>query len=118
MPNAELEALATEVERSADLPAGTAQRVADAVARLLPAGRTVAAADLGSTDTVLHLADDALPDWSIKLKGRTTDRNGHWTCTLRQSDTFDNDMLIGIGKGPVLRLAVLAALVRLAAGRG
>ena len=67
-----------------------------------------------STDEIIHMVDAAYPNWSIRLRGRASDKDGHWVCTLRRSDELDNDDMIGIGKAPVLAHAILAALLKLA----
>lgn len=67
-----------------------------------------------TTDGALLVADDAYPNWSVHIHGRANDRDGHWRCTLRESDSRDNDAVIGQGRSPVLAQAVLAAVLRLA----
>ena len=73
-----------------------------------------------STEAVLHLVSLNFPNWSIKLQGHAHEPDGRWTCTLREGATGDDDVLIGIGRGPTPALALLAALLRLLeiAGRG
>jgi hypothetical protein len=41
--------------------------------------------------------------------------DGPWRCSLRRSDTRDDDEILGLGEARTLNLAVLAAVVRLAA---
>ncbi|MDI3338086.1 hypothetical protein QKW60_16885 [Defluviimonas aestuarii] len=120
MTRADFEPLAAALEGPADLSPETAAAVLALIRPLVPvkdrwpADRMPA---IQSSDEVIHLVDLALPDWSISLKGRTNDTDGHWTCTLRRSDTLDDDLLIGIGRGPALPRAILAAMVRVAALR-
>lgn len=72
---------------------------------------------LNSTDALLHLVDAALPNWTIKLQGVTSETDGKWVCTLRQTDTRDDDELIGIGRAPRLSHAILAAFLKVIALR-
>lgn len=67
--------------------------------------------DFHSTDSVLKLVHQCLPGWTIHIKGTATNPNGHWHCSLRQSDIRDNDPYVGIGKGPTLPHALLAAVL-------
>ncbi|WGW06015.1 hypothetical protein [Tropicibacter oceani] len=69
---------------------------------------------LGSADAAIHIADKAYPNWVVTLHGRANDRDGHWRCTLRETDAFDKDAVIGAGRSPVLAQAILAAVMRLA----
>lgn len=120
MTRADFEPLAAALEGSADLSPETAAAVLDLIRPLVPeADRWPADRKpvIQSSDEAIHLVDLALPDWSISLKGRTNDADGHWTCTLRRSDTLDDDLQIGIGRGPALSHAILAAMVRVAALR-
>jgi len=66
-----------------------------------------------STDEVMLILDAAYPNWTIKLQGRTNDKNGHWVCSLRRSDARDNDDVIGIGRAPILAHAILLAMLKL-----
>lgn len=90
--------------------------VIEAMHHLISEG-AVAGANLpllqNTTDDAMLLADYAFPNWSVHLRGRTNDTNGHWRCTLRESDSRDSDAFIGTGKSPVLAQAVLAAVMRL-----
>ncbi|MDH5452439.1 MAG: hypothetical protein OEY05_08280 [Paracoccaceae bacterium] len=120
MTRADIEPLATALESSAALSPETATAVLDVIRPFIPAKDRWPADRMPviqSSDEAIHLVDLALPNWSISLKGRTNDADGHWTCTLRRSDTLDDDLLIGIGRGPSLSHAILAAMVRVAALR-
>ncbi|MCV2873692.1 hypothetical protein OEZ71_15440 [Defluviimonas sp. WL0050] len=120
MTRADIEGIAVTIEGSADLSPETATAVLGLIRPLVPLKDRWPADRMPviqSSDEAIHLVDLALPDWSISLKGRTNDADGHWTCTLRRSDTLDDDFMIGIGRGPVLSHAILAAMVRVAALR-
>ncbi|MEM7643273.1 MAG: hypothetical protein AAF366_12170 [Pseudomonadota bacterium] len=71
----------------------------------------VAMDDLSSTDAVLHLIDDIVPGWTIRIKGKAMEPDGHWQCTLRRSSARDNDEFIGAGRGKVLSHALVSALL-------
>jgi hypothetical protein len=63
-----------------------------------------------STDAAFALLRRKVPNWSIALSGRTRLPDGHWTCTLRESTSRDDDELIGVGRAGTPALAMLAAL--------
>lgn len=71
----------------------------------------VALDHLSSTDAVLHLIDAIVPGWTIRIKGKAIEPNGHWQCTLRRSSARDNDEFIGSGRGKVLSHALVSALL-------
>ncbi|MGB8812063.1 MAG: hypothetical protein WCC57_02660 [Paracoccaceae bacterium] len=88
--------------------------------QLIPAtgGQTkIGASDLSSTDQMLHLIDAIAPGWSIRVKGKAFEPDGHWSCSLRSSETRDEDEFIGHAKGPHLSLTLVAALLRVLAYR-
>jgi hypothetical protein len=64
-----------------------------------------------SADVAIHLAEEALSFWDLRLRGKTNAEDGHWTCTLRRSSS-DADVALAIGRSPALARAVLSALVR------
>ncbi len=66
------------------------------------------------TDAVLHLVDKCLPGWTIQLKGKAIEPDGHWQCQLRESSGRDNDEIIGSGQAPTVSLALLSALLKIA----
>ena len=66
------------------------------------------------TEAVLRLVDHCLPGWTITLRGRATEPDGHWHCSLRESEARDSDAVIGIGTAPTVSLALLRALVSVA----
>lgn len=117
MKDPELDVLIDELETRSDLTVADFDGVARAVAFLLPA---VAQSEqnlserIGATDTAMHVADQAFPNWSVHIHGRANDKDGHWHCTLRENDQRDNDTVIGSGRSPVLSQAILAATLRLA----
>lgn len=69
---------------------------------------------LNHTDDAMLIADHAFPNWSVHIRGRTNEKDGHWRCTMRENDSRDSDAYIGSGKSPVLSQAILAAVMRLA----
>jgi hypothetical protein len=81
------------------------------------AARSIDAAVLVSGDAALDLIQSVLPDWTVSLKGKAHLPDGHWTCTLRESTSRDDDELLGVGKGRTPPLAMTAALLRVAARR-
>ena len=69
-------------------------------------------ADLDSTDALLGVMERDLPGWSVAMDGMALSPNGHWRCTLRRSAVRDNDEYIGVGRGPTLPHALLAAILK------
>ncbi len=120
MDTPDLNNLADSLEDSKHLTPETSAAIVDVIRRVFP-HETEWPKDrdpmIHSTDEIIHIVDEALPDWTIRLTGRTNDADGHWTCTLRKSDALDNDRFIGIGRAPVLSHAILAAMIRLTALR-
>ena len=114
MKDPELEILINELETDADISAASFDGVLHALAFLLPNVTLPSADRVSTTDHAILIADEAYPNWSIHIRGRTNDRDGHWHCTLRETDSRDSDAVIGTGRSPVLGQAVLAALIRLA----
>lgn len=102
--------LAHEVEGALALDADLAGRVNAALEKV--AGRALSGVNLESTDEVLGLVYEIRPGWSVGMKGTARLPNGHWRCTLRQSDMRDNDASLGVGGGPNLPHALLAALLK------
>jgi len=70
---------------------------------------------LGGVDAVLTVIDHGFPGWSVSMHGTASETHGDWTCTLRRSEVHDNDMAVGVGKGPHLPNALLGALLKLLA---
>jgi hypothetical protein len=102
--------LSQEVEAALVLGDDLAERARKALGA---AGCTSAGEiDLDSTDQVLAAIRDILPGWNIHMKGTASLPNGHWVCSLRQSDIRDNDPFVGTGNGPTLSHALLAALLK------
>lgn len=117
MKDPELDVLIDELETRTDLTVAEFDGVARALGFLLPdvAGSEENLSErIGATDTAMHVADQAFPDWSVHIHGRANDKDGHWLCTLRENDERDNDAVIGSGRSPVLSQAILAATLRLA----
>jgi hypothetical protein len=114
MKDPELDILIKELETRRDISVADFDGMLHALAFLLPNVALPQADRLGTTDQAILIADAAYPNWSIHVRGRTNDRDGHWHCTLRENDNRDSDAAIGIGRSPVLGQAVLAAVMRLA----
>ena len=112
----ELDILIDELETNADMPIADFEGVLNALRFVLP--ERIAAdtrpQNLATTDGALLVADDAYPNWAVRIHGRANDRNGHWHCTLRRDGSRDNDAAIGSGRSPVLAQAILASVLRLA----
>lgn len=101
--------LAHEVEAVFELSEDLRTRARDALQERiadLPADM-----DFESTDEVLGVVHRYLPGWSIQIRGTATRPNGHWHCSIRKSDIRDNDQYVGIGNGPTLPHALLAAIL-------
>lgn len=115
MKDPELDVLIKELETRADMPVEDFAGVVHALNFLLPGkvAETATAERIATTDGAMHVADDAYPNWAVSIHGRTNDRNGHWRCSLRESDIRDNDSMVGAGRSPVLAQAILAAVLRL-----
>jgi len=116
MKNPELDALISQLETRHDLTFADLQGVAGALTFLLPETVTpdpLLAERLHSADEAMHIADHAYPNWSVHIRGRANDTDGHWHCTLRESDKTDDDSYIGSGRSPILGQAILAAVLRL-----
>lgn len=114
MNQAELKELADDIEAARTLDEGQISRAAAEIGAMLAGsddGLARAPGALSSTDTVLLIVDRALPGWAVSLDGTASEADGHWTCVLRKSHARDDDETIGIGKGPVLAHALLAALL-------
>lgn len=116
MKDPELNVLITQLETRSDLTIAELDAVKGAFGFLLPDTLTTTATAperIGTTDGAMLIADDAYPNWTVRIHGRANDHDGNWHCTLRESDARDNDGAIGSGRSPVLAQAVLAAILRL-----
>lgn len=107
--NEELANLAHDIESAFELSDSLVERARNALKGNVQA--TPTESDFHSTDRVLKMVQDCLPGWAIHITGTATTPNGHWHCSLRQSDIRDNDAYVGIGKGPTLPHALLAAVI-------
>lgn len=114
MKDPELDILIKELETTRDISIAEFDGVVHALGFLLPEITLPTNGPIGTTDQAILIADDAYPNWSIHIRGRANDRDGHWRCTLRENDSRDSDAAIGIGRSPVLGQAILAAVMRLA----
>ncbi|MDU8945509.1 hypothetical protein [Ovoidimarina sediminis] len=68
--------------------------------------------NLDSTDQLLSLVHLVLPGWTVSLKGKAWQPNGHWVCSLRKTSSRDSDEFIGVGRAPTVPHALLGALLR------
>ena len=117
MKDPELAILIKKLETAQDMSVADFDGVIHALQFLLPGTgivRGLTADYVGTTDHAMLVADDAYPNWSVQIRGRANDQDGHWRCTLRENDRRDSDAAIGIGRSPILAQAVLAAVIRLA----
>lgn len=115
MKDPELEILINELESDQRMSVAGFEGVVHALEYLLPESvtKSLTPQGLATTDGAMHVADDAYPNWVVRIRGRANDRNGHWRCTLREDDNRDNDAAMGAGRSPVLAQAILAAVLRL-----
>lgn len=112
----ELLRLAEEIEAAFELDAGLTERARATLASYLK--RPIDEVDLESTDDVITLVYEIKPGWNMSMKGKAWSPNGHWHCTLRQTELRDNDAYIGVGNGPTLSHALLASLLKAIAQAG
>ena len=103
--------LALEVEAALSLRDDLADHAITAINKA-SGGKSIERAALDSTDEVLALIYAIRPGWSVSMKGVARLPNGHWRCTLRRSQERDNDEYLGVGRGPTLSHALLAALLK------
>ncbi len=117
MKDPELSILIEELETRSDLSVADFDGVAHGLTFLFSDQECLAglsAKDVAGAEQAIHIADVAFPNWSVNIHGRANEKDGHWRCSLRESDAKDNDAVIGIGSSPVLSQAILAATMRLA----
>ena len=118
MKDQELQTLIDELETRSDLGPADYDGVGHALVFLLPevADETKNLMEaVSSADGAIHVVDQAYPNWSIHIRGRANDKDGHWNCTLREGGMRDNDDVMGAGRSPVLAHAIIAAVFRLTA---
>ncbi len=70
------------------------------------------AADLDSTDRILTIVYGSLPGWTVSLKGKTWQPNGHWVCSLRKTSSRDSDEYVGVGRAATMPHALMGAFLR------
>ena len=117
MKDPELEILIEDLENKSHLSLAEYDGIAHALAYLLPKAipdEVIAPLQISTTDGAMHVADVAYPNWTVHIHGRANDKDGHWHCTLRESDVRDSDKVIGSGRSSALSQAILAAVLRLA----
>ncbi|RVT86966.1 hypothetical protein DXV76_02425 [Rhodobacteraceae bacterium CCMM004] len=113
-----LKPLSKEIEAAPRLERSMLETVASCIAPVFPRADLSHVPEGDLTDAALHLIDVCLPGWTIALRGKAHEPDGHWRCSLREGSSRDNDMLIGHGKGPTVGLALADALVNTALQRG
>lgn len=114
MKDPELDILINNLESNREMSIADLDGVVHALGFLRPDVALPTADHIRKTDQIILVADEAYPNWSIHIRGRANDTDGHWRCTLRENDSRDSDAVIGSGRSPVLGQAVLAAVIRLA----
>lgn len=111
--------LADAIEAALAIDDDLARRAIEAVAKIdTPHADAFVGSDLDSTDRILAMVYHTLPGWTVSVKGKAWQPNGHWSCSLRQTTSRDSDEYVGIGRGPTLPHSLLAALFRVLAQRG
>lgn len=116
MKDPEIIHLITQLQTRTDLSIAEFDGVVGALRFLVPdalEGGDPTPERISTTDGAMVVADQAFPNWVVHIHGRANDRDGHWHCTLRETDARDNDSAIGSGRSPVLAQAVLAAVLHL-----
>lgn len=104
--------LLNRLEASPRLEAAMLAEVRDTVAEAFP-GAADCPAGQDVTNDALLLVDACVPGWTISLHGKAMASDGHWRCSLRESSSRDNDTYIGVGQGPTVAHALMAALLHL-----
>lgn len=113
MANQTYEELADKIEAALDFDDDLARDALTAVQAIdAEHGDQFVGSDLDSTDRILALVYHSLPGWTVSVKGKSWQPNGHWVCSLRKSTARDSDEVIGFGRGPTLPHSLLAALLR------
>ena len=118
MKDQELQLLIDDLEKRTDLSPADFDGVSHALVYLLPEAAKETkdlGQSIGTTDGAILIVDHAYPNWTVHIRGRANDKDGHWRCTLREGDLRDNDEVMGAGRSPVLAQAILAAVFRLTA---
>lgn len=114
--NIEIADLAHEIEAALSINDQLADRAIAAI-QTLHIGRDLKRGDIDSPDRMLEIVYEGWPGWDVSTRGKARLPNGHWRCTLRRSSTRDDDEFIGVGRGPTLAHAILAAALHLIAVR-
>jgi hypothetical protein len=109
-----INALLDRASAARTLDAGLLHDVANALRPIFPKAPNLPEALSDPTEAVLHLIDRCLPTWTISLTGKAIEPDGHWRCYLRETTGRDDDAVIGHGQAPVVTLALLQALLRVA----
>ena len=111
-----INALADRLEGAREVDGALAAEVVQAIRAAFPGATCLLGAEsaiLTSTDAALHLLDAVVPAWGVVIKGMTTEPDGHWHCTLRETGSPDEGMLV-MGSASSLPRALVATVLRLA----
>jgi hypothetical protein len=111
MPMADIDLLQRRVDAAERIDANLLAACTDAPHAPFPGLTAPPGGVADPTDAALRLVDRCLPGWSIVLHGTATEPDGHWRCTLRRSESRDDDAVIGHGAAPGVGLSLLRALV-------
>lgn len=109
--------LADRIEAALTIDEALASDALQELARLDAPAKGMTKSDLDSVDRILALIYAVLPGWTVSVKGKTWQPNGHWVCSLRKSSSRDSDEFIGVGNAPTLAHAALGALLRVVGQR-
>ncbi|MDJ1007591.1 MAG: hypothetical protein QNJ13_07165 [Paracoccaceae bacterium] len=105
--------LADAIEAALSIDDDLARAALQAIAKIdAPHADAFMGPDLDLTDRIMRLVYHALPGWTVSVKGKAWEPNGHWVCSLRKTSSRDSDEFIGVGRGPTLPHSLLAALFR------
>ncbi|MCV2869884.1 hypothetical protein OEW28_14720 [Defluviimonas sp. WL0002] len=106
--------LAHSIEASLAIDAALADRTIAQLHRSTGAPQ-LERSHLESSERLLALIYELRPGWTVSVKGVARFPNGHWRCTLRQSELRDNDEFVGVGSGPTMAHAMLVAMLKVLA---
>ncbi|MFQ6549010.1 hypothetical protein AADZ90_013730 [Aestuariibius sp. 2305UL40-4] len=114
MPADLLETLRAKVQTASVLDHALLVEVTTALQSVYPQAPIPPEDSTDTTEDAIHMVDACLPGWTISLRGKAREPDGHWRCSLREGSTRDNDAAIGIGTGPTVALALTDAILCLA----
>ncbi|RMA41046.1 hypothetical protein [Rhodophyticola porphyridii] len=111
--NDQIDSLLARVETAGAVDEALLEEVSAGIAAEFPMAAQIDHNGHAGTDAALHLVDTCLPGWTISLRGKATEPDGHWRCSLRETSSRDNDAFVGVGLGPTVGHALLMALLKL-----